>query len=85
MRFFGKSAMILAIVTITALLPAYVSAQAPQPDAPSTGHRVAVVDVAFIFKNHPGIREEVLKVENDLKNFDQELRVKQAELKEEAL
>jgi Skp family chaperone for outer membrane proteins len=84
-RTFGKSAIILAIVTITALVPAYVSAQAPEPTASRAAHRVAVVDVAYIFKNHPGIRGEVLKVEKDLKDFDQELRGKQAELKEEAL
>jgi len=76
-RSFGKSAIILAIVSITSLMPAYVSAQS----ASSTGHRVAVVDVAYIFKMHAGIRAEVAKVEQDLKAFDGTLKAKQAGLK----
>lgn len=80
-RSFGKSAIMLAIITVTTLLPISVSAQNAQPATASTGHRVAVVDVAYIFKTHPGIRSEVSKVENDLKAFDAQMKAKQAELK----
>jgi Skp family chaperone for outer membrane proteins len=81
-RSFGKSAIMLAIVTISTLVPAYVLAQAPAAAGQSTGHRVAVVDIAYIFKTHPGIRAEVSQVEQDLKNFDAGLKTKQAELKQ---
>jgi len=76
-RSFGKSAIILAMVSLTSLVPAKVSAQS----ASSTGHRVAVVDVAYIFKTHAGIRAEVAKVEQDLKAFDVTVKSKQTELK----
>ncbi len=77
MRSFGKPAIVLAIVSISTLMPAYVSAQT----ASTAGHRVAVIDVAYIFKTHPGIRAEVATVEQDLKSFDATLKTKQADLK----
>ena len=77
MRSFGKPAIVLAIVSIFTLMPAYVSAQT----ASTAGHRVAVIDVAYIFKTHPGIRAEVATVEQDLKSFDATLKTKQADLK----
>jgi Skp family chaperone for outer membrane proteins len=43
-------------------------------------HRVAVVDVAYIFKNHPGIKAQVAKVEGELKAYDAELKVKREQL-----
>ncbi|WP_146453957.1 OmpH family outer membrane protein [Rubripirellula tenax] len=49
--------------------------------AQEAGHRVAVVDVAFIFKNHPGIKAQVAAVENDLKSYGGEMQKKQEELK----
>jgi Skp family chaperone for outer membrane proteins len=76
-RSFGKPAIVLAIVSISTLMPAYVSAQT----ASTAGHRVAVIDVAYIFKTHPGIRAEVATVEQDLKSFDATLKTKQADLK----
>lgn len=77
MRFIGKSAMLLAIVSLTALAPVAASAE-------DTGHRIAVVDVAYIFKNHPGIKVQVEKVENDLKSYDAELQAKREKLKQAA-
>jgi Skp family chaperone for outer membrane proteins len=76
-RFIGKSAMLLAIVSLTALAPVAASAE-------DTGHRIAVVDVAYIFKNHPGIKVQVEKVENDLKSYDAELQAKREKLKQAA-
>jgi len=49
------------------------------------GHRIAVVDVAYIFKNHPSIQAEVAKVEQELKTFDAELNTKREELQRTAL
>ena len=75
-RFIGRAAIAMAIGTLCALAPAVASAE--------DGHRIAVVDVAYIFKNHPGIRAQVTKVENDLKAYDAELKVKREELKQAA-
>lgn len=76
MRFFGKAAIAMVIGTLSALAPVAASAE--------DGHRLAVVDVAYIFKNHPGIKAQVLQVENDLKNYDEELNVKREALKQAA-
>lgn len=74
MRFIGKAAIAMAIGTLAALAPQAASAQ-------DAGHRVAVVDVAFIFKNHPAIRAQVAAVEGDLKNYGGEVKAKQEEFK----
>lgn len=74
MRFIGKAAIGLAIVTLSALAPVSASAE-------DTGHRIAVVDVAYIFKSHPLIKAQVEKVENDLKAYDAHLQGKREELK----
>ena len=79
MRLIGKTAMILALVPLTLLAPGFSLAQES-----STGHRIAVVDVAYIFKNHPGIKAQVEKVEADLKAYDAELQGKREELKQAA-
>ncbi|MEM1069887.1 MAG: OmpH family outer membrane protein [Planctomycetota bacterium] len=76
MRFFGKAA-IAAIVSLTALAPVTAAAQ-------ETGHRIAVVDVAYVFKNHPGIKNQVAQVEADLKAYDAELKAKRDELQQAA-
>ena len=75
MRFIGKAA-IAAIVSLSALAPVSVSAQ--------EYHRVAVVDVAYIFKNHPGIKAQVEKVEANLKAYDAQLKAKREELQQAA-
>ncbi len=74
MRFISKAAIAMAIGTLAALAPQAASAQ-------DAGHRVAVVDVAFIFKNHPAIKAQVTAVENDLKAYDGELTGKRDQLK----
>ncbi len=75
MRFNGLQAIAMAIFTISVLAPVSGSAQ-------EAGHRIAVVDVAYIFKNHEGIKGQVSKVENDLKAYDQQLTGKREELKQ---
>lgn len=77
MRLIGKAAIAMAITTLAALAPLSASAQ-------DGGHRLAVVDVAYIFKNHPGIKAQVSKVESDLKSYDGELQKKREELKQSA-
>ena len=74
MRLIKQSAILMVIAAVTVLAPTTVSGQE------STPHRVAVVDVAYIFKNHPGIKAQVNKVETDLKNYDAELKAKKEQL-----
>ena len=74
MRFNGLKAIALAIFTASVVAPVTGSAE-------ENGHRIAVVDVAYIFKNHEGIKAQVSQVENDLKSYDEQLKGKRDELK----
>lgn len=74
MRFNGLTTMALAILTLSLALPG-------QARADETGHRIAVVDVAYIFKNHPAIKAQVATVESSLKDFDTQLQGQREELK----
>lgn len=76
-RRFVLSAIALAITTLTVLAPTAATAQ-------ESGHRMAVVDVAYIFKNNEGIKSQVKEVEDNLKAFDAELKEKRSELKSAA-
>lgn len=62
----------------TVLAPGFSAGVASAQD--SAPHRVAVVDVAYIFKNHPGIKAQVAKVEGELKAYDSELKQKREQL-----
>ena len=68
------------VVGAVAAATLMVSTSAGAQEA-STPHRVAVVDVAYIFKNHPGIKAQVSAVENELKAYDAELKQKREQLK----
>ncbi|EGF25442.1 OmpH family outer membrane protein [Rhodopirellula baltica] len=68
------SAIAMAMTTVSVLAPAQASAQ-------DAGHRIAVVDVAYIFKNNEGIKRQVKAVEDNLKAFDTELTAKRELLK----
>ncbi|MCR9211861.1 MAG: OmpH family outer membrane protein, partial [bacterium] len=68
------SAIAMAMTTVSVLAPAQASAQ-------DAGHRIAVVDVAYIFKNNEGIKRQVKAVEDNLKAFDTELTAKREQLK----
>ncbi|MCA9138986.1 MAG: OmpH family outer membrane protein [Planctomycetales bacterium] len=73
---------VFAIGLATVLAPGLTTSTASAQD--SAPHRVAVVDVAFIFKNHPGIKAQVAKVEGELKAYDAELKQKREQLKNTA-
>jgi len=75
-RFIGKVAIAMAIGTLSVLAPVAASAE--------DFHRIAVIDVAYIFKNHPGIKAQVTQVENELKAYDAELTEKREALKQAA-
>jgi len=72
----------IAIGLATVLAPGLMTRTASAQD--TAPHRVAVVDVAYIFKNHPGIKAQVAKVEGDLKAYDGELTQKRDQLKSTA-
>ena len=74
MRTIVLSAIAMAMTTVSVLAPAQASAQ-------DAAHRIAVVDVAYIFKNNEGIKRQVKAVEDNLKAFDTELTAKRDELK----
>ena len=76
MRFLGKA------VLCTAAAICVAAPGAAQADG--TGHQIAVVDVAYIFKNHPAIKAQVEQVEAELKSFEQELNGRRDELKNAA-
>lgn len=82
MRTSPKVAVVLGFLAAGLLSP--VTAQAQAPEKSSSGHRIAVVDVAHIFKNHESIKAEVAKVENELKTYDNALTGKRDNLKAEA-
>ena len=85
MRLIGKAAIAMAFTSMAVMAPAQTSAQQPGQKSPTdAGHRVAVVDVAYIFKNDPGIKAEVAEVENELKSYDGVLKGKRDELKQAA-
>jgi len=73
-----KPAILMALLASLTLAPTFASAQDTTP------HRIAVVDVAKIFKEHPGIKAQVEAVENNLKQYDEELKGKREQLKAEA-
>ena len=75
MRFLGKAVLCTA---------AAFSAAAPTSVRAEGGHQIAVVDVAYIFKNHEAIKAQVAAVEAELKAYDQELSGKRDELKNAA-
>ena len=76
MRFLGKAVLCTA-VAMCATAPIAVHAE-------GSGHQVAVIDVAYIFKNHEAIKAQVAAVETELKTYEQELTGKRDELKNAA-
>jgi len=73
---FLTTAVLCTAAAFSAAAPTTVLAQAACP--------VAVVDVAYIFKNHEAIKAQVAEVEAELKAYDQELSGKRDELKNAA-
>ncbi len=89
MRVFGKSvnAVSKALSLSTALTLSTAVAVGVGSSSAATaqeGHRVAVIDVAYIFNNHPSIKADRTKVEEELKAIDAELVKKRDELQQAA-
>ena len=81
LRWFCNAALAFATLAGFALSPATVSAQQPE-STHQTGHRVALIDVAYILKNLPAIKAQVSKVKRDLEKEEAELKQKRDSLKQ---
>ena len=80
MRMTGKTTVATALMLTCALASmAITPSRASAQD--TAAHRIAVVDVAYIFKNHSGIKAQVSKIEGELKDYEVKLKAKGAELK----
>lgn len=83
MRLIGKLGLTAAFASLMFLGTGEASAQgssAPGADF----HRVAVVDVAKIFKENAAIRQEVEAIENELKAFQGEITAERERLQQTA-
>ena len=78
MRISRKASIVLGVLAAGLVTTSQIQAQETK------AHRVAVIDVAYIFKNHPGIKAQVEQVENNLKAYDAELAAKRQELQQTA-
>ncbi len=83
LQWFGNAAIAFAMFAVSALAPATVSAQQAE-STHQPGHRVALIDVGYIFKNLPEIKAQVSKVESDLRAYEAEIKQKQDTLKQSA-
>lgn len=79
MRHFRPLSIICGLLLVSVVSAPLVGAQAPA----STGTKMAIVDVARILKDHPGIKAQMEKIETELKNFDASFKAKNEELKNE--
>lgn len=77
----AKVRMIRKLVVGVVVAATMMITPVAQAQEAAASHRVAVVDVAYIFKNHKGIKAQVSAVEADLKAYDAELKKKRDELK----
>ncbi|QDV63143.1 MULTISPECIES: OmpH family outer membrane protein [Crateriforma] len=76
MRSIVKLAIVLTLTAALASVTTVASAQ-------DSGHRIAVVDVAKIFKEHEAIKAQVAAVESKLKSYDEQFKAKREELQKE--
>ena len=67
---------VLGIVAALSIVAGTGSTQTPT----SPGHKIAVVDIGYIFRTHEGIKQRLGSVETTLKAYDTELKSKQREL-----
>ena len=80
-RWLGNVAIAFATLAGSAFAPAPLSAQQAEP-MHQPGHRIALIDVAYIFKNLPAIKAHVNKAKAELKKEELELRQRRDTLKQ---
>ena len=78
MRRFMKLVVAFGFVATTLVPALTASAQNQNTPKPTV---IAVVDVARILKEHPGIKAQVEKVTSDLQNYDAQFKKEQDDLK----
>ena len=72
-RWFGNAAIAFATFAGSAFASASLSAQQAEPTH-QAGHRVALIDVAYIFRNLPAVKAHISKVKADLEKEELELK-----------
>lgn len=80
MRFNVKAVAVASIMTLSVLAQSAITPTAASAQE-STKTKVAIVDVASIFKNNGSIKAQVAKVEADLKAYEQQLKAQRDSLK----
>ncbi|MDV6031684.1 MAG: OmpH family outer membrane protein [Phycisphaera sp. RhM] len=90
MHAFGHAAFARALFAVCALAMSPVSAQQAVPaqqvpplDQP--GHRVAVIDVGYVFNNLPAIQVQISKVKAELQKHEAEVKQKRDALNQAAI
>ena len=79
LRTLSLAAIVFATIAVSTFAPPTASAQPAEASHPP-GHRVAVIDVGYIFKNLPAIKAQVSKVQSELKEYEKELKQKRDEM-----
>ncbi|PAY20003.1 hypothetical protein CKO51_08580 [Rhodopirellula sp. SM50] len=96
LRAFGQAALACAVLAVGPLAISPASAQLPasaqrpasaQQVSPldQPGHRVAVIDVGYVFKNLPAIQAQVSKVKAELAKHEAEVKQKRDTLNQAAI
>ena len=52
-----------------------------QGSAGQTGTRIAVVDISYIFKNHPGFKQQMEQMKTEVQAFEEKLRARGEQIK----
>lgn len=78
MRITKATTIILGTLLSIAMMPALASAQQ------AAGGKIAVIDVAYIFKNSDAIKSEVAQIENSMKAYEQEMANVRKSMQKEA-
>jgi len=73
---------ICGLLVVSVLSGSSASGQAPAKSA-AAGTKIAIVDVARILKEHAGIKSQMQRIEQELKDFDASFKAKNEELKNE--
>lgn len=77
----GGFTLLVGAAVVFALIQTPLWAQQAESTRRS-GHNIAVIDIAHIFKNLPSIQAQVKKVEADVKKYEAEIKQQQEALKQ---
>ena len=75
----------LLCATILALASVSILEAQTTPSAASPGTRVAVIDISKIFKEHPGFRQAMDAMKNEVQGFEQQLQERAKKLQNQDL